>query len=288
MVKGICISSLILLQSIIVNAQNLSVNLGFGYSIYNSYASTFDNGDYQFIYAAPYAKEGLGELPSFMSNTPVYDQVRIASIQGIKNNQGKNINLGISIRYDFKNYFQLSLEANYAYNNREIYYKFQNMLIDLDNNEYSYSTTSADIQDNSISINNWKNTYKLRLNYILPTKSITKYYVSMAYGYRFLIAANYNSYLTKNEDDYLSATSNLDKNEFYNTRVFQDKLFSELSNDGFNHIGIIGVGLNRFGLQTGIDWSFNISKSKNLTYFNNQNLISIFLKYKLYNLSLFK
>lgn len=269
-------------------AQDLSLNLGLGHSAHNSYTSIFDNGDYQFIYAAPYAKEGPESYLSTTFNTPIYDQVRIASIQGIKINQSKNIEFGISLRYDFKNYFQLSLETNYAYNNKDVYYKFQNMLIDLDNNENYYSTASADIKDNSISINSWINSYKLRLNYIVPTKTITKYYISTAYSYQFLIATNYNSYLTKNEDVFLSENSNLDKNEFYNTRVFQDKLFSELNNDGFNHFGTFGIGLNRFGLQTGIDWNFNISKSKNSTYFTNQHLISIYLKFKLYNLPLFK
>lgn len=286
MVRFIYISILTLLLSKISVSQNLSANLVFGYSIHNSYNTIFEDGDFQFIYAAPYAKVSPEEYSSTTFNTPVYDQVRIASIQGLKINQGKNINLGGSFRYDFKNYFQLSLETSYTYNSRKIYYKFQNMLIDLDNNENSYSTSSADIKDNSISINNWKNAYKLRLNYILPTKTITKYYISTAYTYQFLIIANYSSFLTKNENDYL--IGNQDENEFYNTRVFQDKLFSELNNDGFNHIGTLGVGLNRFGLQMGIDWNFTISKSKNSTYFINQNLIFFYLKFKLYNLSLFK
>lgn len=267
--------------------QNISFNLSVGHRLFSGYSTVFDQTHYQFLYAAPFAKTKPDYIETTF-NTPTYDQVRIVNILGVRPKQRNNFILGGAIRYELKNNFQFDFEMKYTYSNNLIYYSFQNMLINLDQDQNYYSTSSADLADDYITITNWKNSYGARMNYLLNTKTVSKYFISVAYNFQFLIGSTYKSYLTQNEDTYLSEESNQDINEYYNTRVFQDRLFNELKNDGFNHIGTIGIGLNYFGFQTGFDWTFSLGKSTNSDYFLHQNTFELYLKYKLFSINTFK
>ncbi|MGV6860950.1 MAG: hypothetical protein ACWA41_04210 [Putridiphycobacter sp.] len=268
-------------------SQNANFNIVVGHQIFSNYSTVFDQGNYQFVYAAPFAKT-QSEYSEITFNTPVYDQVRIVNIHGVRPQQRNNVTIGGAIRYELKNNFQFDFEMKYAYTNNLVFYSFQNMLINLDEDENYYSTISPDLTDDYITIKNWKNAYALRVNYLFNTKTVSKYFVSLGYNFQFLIGSTYSSYLTQNEETYLSEESTQDINEFYNTRVFQDRLFNELKNDGFNHIASLGIGVSYFGFQTGFDWRFALGESSNSNYYVNQNTFELYLKYKLFSVNTFK
>lgn len=269
-------------------SQRLNLNLDLGYNIGSKYQTTFSQ-PYQFIYAAPF-----GTNDDYYK--PVYDQVRLANIQGIKSTNRHNYNFGFSFQYDFKNYFQLSLETSYGQFYSEAYYGFQNLLINLNSESTDLQTKRDDpaLLDNKITISTWKNAYKLKLNYLLPIKSIRKYYASASYTYQYVFTSRYSSVLKENKSNYITNDTDEDgniinevvENEYLNVAVFQDKIFDEFKNDQFNHLIGFGIGTQYYNSQLGIDFQFSLP-NKNV-YYKNYAQILMTYKFKILSLNLFK
>ena len=162
------------------------------------------------------------------------------------------------------------------------------MFINLDEEVNASSTLSADLQDNSILVSQWKNSYKFRINYLLKSKFITKPFLSFGYGYQFNLASTYSSRLKKNKDFYLAENSEQDVNEYYNSRVFQDKLFNLVKNESLNNTLNIGVGLQRFSFQFGIDYELQFNFVNQTELFYRKNSILLYIRYNLLSKNLIR
>lgn len=272
-------------------AQKLGINLGLSYNIASNYNMTFSE-PYQFLYAAPFGS-------NLEYTEPVYEQVRLAKIYGVKtkNDLFYIPNFSFSIDYTLKNNFIFSFETNYGFFKKQVFYSFHNLFIDISPNTDNAYTSKDDpaLLDNKITISQWRNAYTLKSKYILPTKTITKFFLSTSYTFQYVINSTYNSILKTRKDSYVTSIyddnseiigETVNNNEYLNVVVFQDKIFNEYKNDEFNHLIGLGFGLKRFGYEVSMSYQFSLANQNQ--YYKNYNQVMLHLKYSLININLFK
>ena len=279
---------LIVFIALIISLNSFGQKTGFGLNIEwvptSTYHTVFDNTNFQYLFAAPYTSESLGD--NFFEENSIYDQVRIVNINGVRSTPGQ-INFGGSFDFTTKNDFQFIAGLDYAYKEYDVFYNFQNMLIDLDDPGIEFLNTDAPgIVDESITVSNWQTLFSFTTNYFLPTKTGIKYFVSAGYASALTFATSYSSYIKQNEDYYLVQDESVQA-EYYNTRIFQDRLFEEVKTDGIANYVKFGAGLKHFGINFGFNYWMSLGGS-NSEYFLRRNQVSFYLRYQLFSIPVFK
>lgn len=271
------------LWSFSTTAQRLNVGISGGWSLNQNVRTTFEEQPYQFLYAAPYYSEPVDDFDFF---GPPYDQVRIAQVYGITQDNSGSFRLGGTVSYLLKNDFRFTADIQIYQMRQRIYYGFQNLVLDIGDEQSSVTTDSPELLDDYIRLNKWQNSITARVTYDIPLKSISKPFVSFGYTNKYQFAANYSSQLIEEESSILADEDNIP--EYYNSRVFQDVLYTEFSNEGFNHYITAGVGYRRFGFNASINLFKSLGNSKYAQYFTNHHFFTIDLAYDILSVPLFK
>lgn len=279
MVRRVIIGFFLLLSCNILSAQRLNFSLDGGWIISKSTASIYENDPYQILYAAPYSTVSEPFEFSGIEN----DQVRIARIWGAENDQSGAISLGGRWTYIFKNNFRIGLGVNFYKGKDRLHYSFQNMIVNLDQQEYESVMNSPGQLGEYIDIHRWYNAYDIKLEYDLPIPIISKPFISIGYQYRFQMFSYYDSELTEKD---ASSYDGVELNEYYNITVFQDRIYRENATTGHNHFFNLGVGIRRYGFNA--ELSFNYSPMSTSDYFLEQWFMRLSMQYDLFSIKLFK
>lgn len=257
--------------------QRLNIGINGGWIFSKNTSTIFDSEPFQFLYAAPYSSEAEDQ---FDYASP-FDQVRLARIYGIQNDNSQSFSFGAGLSYQLKNDVRFSFGMNFMQQKDRVYYGFQNIVINISDEQDLTNTSSPDLIDDYITLESWSTTYQLLGNYDIPLKSRCKPFFSAGYLLKIQVGSNYATESETIQGDSFDP-------DYFNTRVFQDKLFNELSSDGFRHYLNLGLGLRYFGLNASLNWSFSLGNSQNDLYYINQNFLGLSLHYDILSIALFK
>lgn len=262
-----------------VHAQRLNFSLNGGWMLSKSTSNVFQERPYQILYAAPYTTTSGSFEYAGVEN----DQVRIARIWGVKPYNNTSVSLGGEWTYVFKNHWRIALGTGFYKDADQIFYSFQNMLVNLDPTASSSNASSPENLNEDITIHRWMNTFGLRGIYELPTPTLLKGYLSLGYQFRYQMFSYYDSELTEqNVEEY----SGVFLNEYYNINVFQERLYRENAAPGFSHFVQAGVGLRRYGFAA--ELNFNFSPIGSNDKYHSQYFFQFNFQYDILNFELFK
>lgn len=253
-----------------------------GWMAGKSNSTVFNDKPFQFLYAAPYYTSAIDEF-DFVSP---YDQVRLVQIYSASPFTRNNFLFDGSLSYQTLNNFRFGIQLSVFNNRDDVYYGFQNMIINDSSNTGNVNTESPELVDDYISIKSWNSTYEVFTSYEFNIKSVFKPNISFGYAYKLKFYSTYTSNLVANQNTYLESEDNETIKEYYNSKVFQDKLYKELANDGINHYLKIGFGVRYFGTHLSFTWMKSIKHSGD--YYLGQNYFNLKLSYDIMSIPLFK
>ena len=263
-------------------AQRLNVGISAGWNLNQRVSTVFEDEPFQFLYAAPYYSEPVDE---FDFGSP-YDQVRLARVYGVSQDNNACFRFGAGVTYQFKNDLRLNLNYQFFQLRQKIYYGFHNLLLDISDDQNNISSSSPELMDDHISVSKFNSSFSALVIYDIPLKSSIKPFLQAGYTYKLQMFANYTSNLIKDESSILADEDLV--SDYYNSRVFQDKLFTEFSNEGFNNYMTIGIGVRRFGLSMAVNWNMALGESKYADYFKNHHFLTLDLQFDVLSIPLFR
>lgn len=263
--------------------QRINATISAGWMLGKTNATVFDNTPFQFLYAAPYATPATS---SYDQVSP-YDQVRLVEIYGASPFSRKNFSFSGGLQYQALNNWRFGIDISTFRDQDDIYYRFQNMVINGSADQNSIDLYSPELLDDYISIAKWIGMYGIDASYEVKTKSKIKPEILLGYRYKVQLFSTYDSELLANQNTYLNGDNADYVKEYYNTKVFQDKLYQELSSDGFNHYIKLGLGARLYSGHVQFEWLRSLGDSKG-EYYIVQNIFNLKISYDLISIPLFK
>lgn len=279
----IFIISLFFFWSGVLVGQRINASFNGGWMAGKTNSTVFDDSPFQFLFAAPYATTSSSAF-DFVSP---YDQVRLVQIYGATPYTRNNFSFGGGLQYQALNNWRFGVQIGAFRDQDDVYYGFQNMVINASESETFTDTQSPELLDEFISISRWMNTYELNGIYEFNIKSIIKPEVTFGYLYKLQIFSTYSSKLVENQDTYLDSEDNDELKEYFNAKVFQYKLYQELSRDGFSHYVKLGIGAKIYSGHLQLEWLRSLGKSSG-EYYRSQNIFNLKFTYDLVSIPLFK
>jgi len=257
-------------------SQRLNIGVEFGSFFGTTTKTVFEDEPFYYLYAAPYSEVDVFGNPA----NNYFEQVRLVRIWGVSPMLDGNISFGGNVNYQSKNRFRLSFALNFHNTTDEVFYSFQNLMINMDENSgFSISETEL-IQDESIKISKFINTYSLILSYDIYKKSKIKPFLSAGFTERIQLHSSYTSYIT----EYIG---NKDENFYQNIKKFQDDLYREMQDDGFSHYASLGFGLRYHSLELEVMWNMTVGNIQS-EYYQKQQYWTLNLSYDIVSIPLFK
>lgn len=274
-----------------IMAQRLNVGLSGGWNIHTQTNASFNEAPINYVYNAPFANvsyntQGDDEDEIIIENrVSPYNQVRIAKLWGVKSTSNTAFNIGGYATYALKNDFRIQLNTGVSHGQDRIYYGFQNMVVNQGFNtqvNYIGRDNYELFNEDFIKINHWYNFYNVRFNYELPIPMTAKISLSVGYKFRFQWSSNYDSEVKS----YADSLTGIEKNEFNNIYIFQERLFQNHRKTGFNHFIQLGTGIRFHEWSFVLDWFF--SPFSSVDNYKNHQYFQFNIQYDLFSIPLFK
>jgi len=272
MVKKIFILLFVLI-ALLLKAQRINLGLDLGTFTMANTKTVFEEKPYYYLYAAPFSETDCSE--EYIET----GQIRLVRIWGISPDLYLPVKLGINVNYKSKNNFRVKIGFNIYNTNENIYYSFQPLMINMEDN-FVYNNTEYNTIDNAIIVSRYINTYSLILTYDIPIKFIIKPFVLAGFTERVQLFSAFSSktleYKYFDCDNYVRNIAN-----------FEENLYERVKYDGFSHYANIGFGFTLYSISLSASWNTTIGKA-NSDYYISQNFITINLSYDLVSIPLFK
>ncbi len=264
-------------------AQRINVGVSAGMLANAGTTTSVDEEPFYFLYYAPYSAQQDDQ--GYLLNPVLFNQVRLAKINGIRSNLNGTFKIGGSISYASKNGFKASFELG-MYTARDlVYYSFQEMVVNSnDSILYLGYNNTLDLLDERIAVSRFVNSYSLSFLKEIKTKSSVNPFIMVGFTERVQLYASYNSQVKQKDP---AEYSNEELAQYINVSNFQENLYKEMFNDGFNHYLNLGFGVNIYSLKLELNRHQSIGGNRT-DYFIGQKFWEVKMSYDLISIPVFK
>lgn len=267
-----------LLVSSVVFSQRLSFGVGFESAIVSSYKSAIDQ-PVQYLYYAPYSPN----LDDQTGDDVLYNQVRLAEIDHVRPIINPAAFKGY-VSFLSKNALRIDFNVGYVNARSVVFFGFKNLVFDdefgRDYSPYLWVDEYYEVKDSKIEINHSLMSFELNAEYQLLNRYVLKPFLRLGFKEFFQLFSFYNS-------EFKSDPPTVESYSYINTKVFQDRLYSEFARSFQNHMLNIGVGGRYYGVEFYLDWSKSVVDNKD-SLAEGFSVVSLGLSYDLIYLPLFK
>ena len=243
--------------------------------------TVFETEPFYFLYAAPYSSYNS----SFVNYSP-YQQVRLVKIEGINSSLAPSLVYKSTLSYQSKNALRLNFGLGFQNYSDKIYYSFQNLVIDDNDNSGQFSAVYSDnieLKDDYINLSRVMNNYELMATYDITNNYTIKPFVLIGFKERIQLFSTYTSNTKKMDANDIYEK---DRAAYYNVTKFQNDLYRIFGNNQFKHFICLGIGGRLFGFEASLLYTKSVFVNAD-SEFTRQQMWSIEIKQELISIPLF-